>query len=105
MPTDGDPADDTDVWFRYATHEDHIKRGRVSHAAFKGSAISRPAVQKKRSWDRELSGRLRSLAGTLQQIEQHAGAYCQEQTARGGGTKRFHGVIYARVTDAKQAFE
>jgi hypothetical protein len=57
-----------DVWFRIATHKDYIKNGRVLHGAFGGNAIAAPSAQKRRGWDRELSGRLRSLAGSVSDI-------------------------------------
>jgi hypothetical protein len=103
--SDGDPAPDGDVWFRIATQRDHIKQGRVHHAAFGGQAISSPAPEKGRPWARELSGRLRSRAGSLQDIEHAANDFCAAETARGGGTKTFNGVIYVSVADAKQTYE
>jgi hypothetical protein len=101
---DGDPAPDGDIWFRIATQKDHIVKGRVHHAAFGGKAISPPAPEKG-PWTRELSGRLRSRAGSLEDIEHDAKAYCAAQTALGGGTKTFNGVIFARVADAKRTYE
>jgi hypothetical protein len=98
--SEGDPAYDGDIWFRVVTNQEHIKRGRVHHSAFGGNAIT--ASDKKRPWARELSGRLRSLAGD---VEQEAIAYCREMTARGGGEKSFHGVIYARVAGLKLTYE
>jgi hypothetical protein len=103
--SDGDPAPDGDILLRIATQNGHIVRGRVHHSAFGGKAISPPAPAKGRPWTRELSGRLRSHAGSLENIEHHAIAFCEAETARGGGTKTFSGVIYARVADAKKAYE
>jgi hypothetical protein len=103
--SDCDPAPDGDFWLRIATQNGHIVRGRVHHSAFGGKAISPPAPAKGRPWTRELSGRLRSHAGSLENIEHHAIAFCEAETARGGGTKTFSGVIYARVADAKKAYE
>jgi hypothetical protein len=100
MPlSDGDPAEDGDIWFRIATHRDHLVRGRVHHSAFGGSAIASPKKAKNRPWDRELSGRIRSLAGTLDEITRHAEAYCQRRA------KTFSGVMYVRVRDARKEFE
>ena len=63
--SDGDAADDGDIWFRIVTQKDHIVRGRVHHSAFGGSAIAEPGPDMNRPWTRELSGRLRSLASWL----------------------------------------
>jgi hypothetical protein len=103
--SDGDPADGGDIWFRIATQQSHLVRGRVHHSAFGGNAIARPTAGKNRPWDRELSGRLRTLAGTLEEITQQAESYCEALTARGQGTKRFSGVMYVRVRDAKKSFD
>ena len=96
--SDGDPAPDSDVWFRIATHERHIVRGRVHHSAFGGNAIATPAKEKNRPWTRELSGRLRSLVGN---VEEEAHAFCRAQSLLGGGEKTFSGVIYIRVAMAR----
>jgi hypothetical protein len=103
--SDGDPADDSDVWFRIVTQENHIRRGRVHHGALKGNAIAPPEPGKNRPWQREMSGRLRSRAGTIDQIIQHADAYCDEQTKRGGGTKTFQGVMFSRVEAVKLVYK
>jgi hypothetical protein len=103
--SDGDPADGGDIWFRIATQQSHLVRGRVHHSAFGGNAIARPPEGRNRPWDRELSGRLRTFAGTLEEITQHAEAYCVALTARAQGTKTFSGVMYVRVRDAKKSFE
>jgi hypothetical protein len=101
-PSDGDPAPDGDIWFRVVTNEKHITRGRIHHSAFKGNAIASPGQTKNRPWARELSGRLRSLAGD---VEQEAITFCREMTAQGGGEKLFHGVMYARVPKLKLTYE
>ncbi|SRR6266700_104801 len=104
--SDGDSADDGDVWFRVATQDGHIRRGRVHHGAFGGkNVISMPPREKNRPWDRELSGRLRSLAGSVEDIEKDAIEFCEAETKRGGGKKTFYGVIYTRVADAKLIYE
>jgi hypothetical protein len=103
--SDGDPADDGDIWFRIATQEAHLVRGRVHHSAFGGNAIASPKKGKNRAWDRELSGRLRTLAGSLEEITNHAETYCQALTAKGQGKKKFSGVMYIRVRDARRGFE
>ena len=103
--SDGEPASDGDVWFRIATHKDYIKNGRVQHGAFGGNSIAAPSSEKRRAWDRELSGQLRSHAGSVSNIVSHAEQFCSEQTARGGGTKVFHGVMYSRVADIKKTYK
>jgi hypothetical protein len=106
MPlSDADPAPDGDIWFRIITQERYIKKnGRIHHSAFGGKAISRPAPEKRRPWSRELSGRLRSYAGYLEDIRCEAIAFC-ERISTAGGKKTFSGIIYARVADAKLAWE
>ena len=103
--SDGDPAADGDIWFRIATQEGHLVRGRVHHSAFGGNAIAPPKEGSNRPWDRELSGRLRSLAGTTEDIRRHAEAYCETLTSKGQGKKTFLGVMYVRVRDAKRSYE
>jgi len=105
--SDGDPAYGGDIWFRIATQQGHIVKGRVHHSAFGGNAIAPPNRAKNRPWARELSGRLRSRAGTLDQIVQRAEKYCADLTANapGQGQKVFSGVAYIRVRDAKVSFE
>ena len=103
--SDGDPARGGDVWFRIATRKEHIVRGRVHHSAFGGNAISVPAPIRQRPWTREASGRLRSLAGSLEDIQKNAEAFCAEETVRGGGTKTFSGVLYGRVNQIQLAYE
>jgi hypothetical protein len=103
--SDGDPADNNDIWFRVVTQKDHIKNGRVHHGAFTGRAIASPNPCKNRSWQRELSGRLRSRAGTVNEITRHAEAYCAENTRPGGNTKTFHGLIYSRVANIKLSYK
>jgi hypothetical protein len=100
--SDGDPARDGDIWFRIATHKDHIKSGKILHGAFLGNAISAP--KKQRPWERELSGRLRSLAGSREDVVKHAVQYCEEQTHRGGGTKTFIGLMYAKVEELRLTY-
>jgi hypothetical protein len=104
---DGDPADDGDIWFRIATQQGYIVKGRVHHSAFGGTAIAPPNPAKNRLWARELSGRLRSHAGTLDEVARHADQYCADLTANapGQGQKVFSGVAYIRVRDAKLSFE
>src|SRR6266404_9998248 len=98
--SDGDPAQDGDIWFRIVTQEKHIARGRVHHSALGGNAIARP--KKSRPWDRELSGRLRTFAGTLEQIRTHAEAYCKDMSEKGQGKKTFSGVMYVGVREARK---
>ena len=103
--SDGDPADGGDVWFRVVTNERQIARGRVHHAAFGGNAISKPAPNKKRSWTHEMSGRLRSIVGTIASVQRDAENYCEQETKRGGAVKIFSGVIYGRVSQLRVQFE
>ena len=106
MPlSDGDPAEDGDIWFRVATQDAHLVRGRVHHSAFKGRALAPPDPALNRPWALELSGRLRSIAGTVAQIEADAAAYCAKYSLPGQGTKIFNGVMYLRAERARSNFE
>jgi hypothetical protein len=106
MPiADGDPADDGDIWFRVLTEDDnkYIRKGKIHPNAFKGkNAIVAPDPQKNRPWDHELSGRLRSLTND---VVAEANAYCEEMTKRTGQTKKFGGVMFCSVQQARQVFE
>jgi hypothetical protein len=102
---DGDPADDGDIWFRVLTDDDnkYIKKGKIHPNAFKGkNAIIAPDPQKNRPWDHELSGRLRSLTND---VVAEANAYCEEMTTRTGQTKKFGGVMFCGIPQARQVFE
>lgn len=103
--SDGDPAQPGDIWFRIATQASYLRKGKVHHAAFGGAAISTPAGEKQRPWDKEVSGRLRSVAGSLSNIEQAAFQFCEIETARGGGKKEFLGIMYARVANLDCTFD
>jgi hypothetical protein len=106
MPlSEGEPAEAGDVWFRVATQEGHLVRGRVHHSALKGRALAAPDPALNRPWGLELSGRLRSIAGSIAQIEADAIAYCAKHSLPGQGTKDFGGVMYVRVADAILSFE
>jgi hypothetical protein len=73
---DGDRPADGDVWFRIITSSDHISKGRVHHAAFRKKNFFRPPKPgTNRQWDYETSGRLRSLAGSLDEIAKAAAQY------------------------------
>ena len=98
-------AKDGDIWFRIVTHKDHIRCGRVHHSAWGGRAIAEPKPEKGRPWDRELSGRLRSLAGSVDDIVRAAELYCEQLKNRGSGNLALHGLIFVRVSQAKNKFE
>src|SRR5262245_44457780 len=101
--SDGDPARDGDIWFRIVTHPDHIKNGRAHHGAFSGNAISAP--RKQRPWDRELSGRLRSLAGSHDDVIASAEKYCADLTQRTKQTKTFSGIMYGQTEELRQTYQ
>lgn len=91
MPlADGDPAPQGDVWYRILTSDKYINRGGVQHAAFQGKAIKPPPQNKNRPWQAELSGRLLSLAGTHEEVQDHCTAYCKAQN------RTFYGVMYPK---------
>ena len=106
MPiVEGDTADDGDIRFRVLTDDDnkYIRKGKIDPNAFKGrNAIVAPDPQKNRPWDHELSGRLRSLAND---VVAEAIAYCEEMTRRTSQTKRFGGVMFCSVPEARKEFE
>jgi hypothetical protein len=91
MPlADGDAALDGDIWYRILTHKDYITRGRVQHGALRGRTIKPPAAEKSRPWNAELSGRLRSLAGTIDDVRTQAHQYCAEVN------REFHGLMFQK---------
>jgi hypothetical protein len=92
MPlADGDRPADGDVWFRVLTSQSHIaKGGRVNHAAFKGNFMRAPKASSNRPWDAEASGRLRSLAGTTDQLTAHAETYCTRYSTK------FFGMMFPK---------
>src|SRR4051794_14475061 len=100
MPiADGDPADVGDIWFRVLTDERYIRKGTVHPHAFKGKGvIGRPDPEKKRPWDHELSGRLRSLSATP---AAEAEDYCAEMTKLHKQTKTFAGIMFCRLPDLR----
>jgi hypothetical protein len=80
MPlADGDQPAEGDFWFRVLTSSGHSARGRINHAAFKGKFLG-PA-KPDRPWDAEASGRLRSLAGTIEAARDHAIQYCNDNNS------------------------
>lgn len=85
---DGDRPADGDVWFRIITSTSYITSGRVNHSAFKGKNFFRQPPAGNRPWTVEASGRLRSLAGSTDEIAEHG-----EQYAKKHSTK-FIGVMY-----------
>jgi hypothetical protein len=89
-PADGDPALDGDIWYRILTHKDYIARGRVQHGALRGRTIKPPSPDKQRPWNAELSGRLRSLAGTVEDVRDNAHAYCATVH------RDFHGLMFQK---------
>lgn len=92
MPlADGDRPADGDVWFRVLTSQSHIaKGGRVNHAAFKGNFMRPPKASKNRAWDAEASGRIRSIAGSNEQITADAEAYCTRYSTK------FFGLMFPK---------
>jgi hypothetical protein len=98
MLSDGDPAEDGDIWFRILTSDKHITKGRVQHAAFKG-AIKPPRPEKNRSWSSEMSGRLRSIAGTITEVQQHAIQYCDRKN------QTFAGVAFSSSSRLRISFQ
>lgn len=100
MPlADGDPAPDGDLWYRILTSDKHITKGRIQHAAFQGKFLGPPKPEKNRSWNAEASGRLRSLAGATQQVDDHCKLYCKEVN------RTFYGIMFPKEPLAGQTIE
>jgi hypothetical protein len=59
----GDPAAPDDIWLRAITNENHIRRTGVHHAELK--KWLGPPDDSTKPWKLELSGRLRSLVGSI----------------------------------------
>jgi hypothetical protein len=96
---DGDPAPDGDFWYRILTSDKHITKGRIQHAAFQGKFLKAPPAEKNRSWNAEASGRLRSLAGTIDEARLQAEEYCRRYNTR------FVGVMFPKELLAGQTIE
>lgn len=95
----GKPARDEDTWFRYITNRRHLRRdGKLNHAAFKGRAL----VSSGQCW--ELSGRLLSLAGAIEDVRKHGANHAEAirstHIAQGRSGKEFVfvGVLYSVVS-------
>lgn len=64
----GEPACSNDIWFRPLTFHRHLKGdGTLHHSALKRNAIAAPKNADS-PWQRELSGRLASQAGTAENV-------------------------------------
>jgi hypothetical protein len=91
MPlADGDRPANGDVWFRVLTSNSHIVKGRVNHAAFKGNFMRPPKAANNRPWNAEASGRLRSLAGSIDDVNAHAEDYCTKLNTK------FFGLMFPK---------
>jgi hypothetical protein len=100
MPlVDGDPAAEGDVWYRILTSDKHITKGRIQHAAFQGKFIKPPPPEKNRPWNAEASGRLRSLAGSIDDVRVHCRGYC------GKINRSFYGLMFPKEPLAGQTIE
>jgi hypothetical protein len=85
----GDRPAEGDVWFRIITSTDHITKGRVHHSAFRKKNFFRPPLpEHSRPWTAESSGRLRSLAGSIEDIAKHGDQYAVDNRTH------FIGVMY-----------
>lgn len=97
---DGDAAADGDVWFRLITSESHISRGKIKAGAFKGKFLGKAKAG--RPWTTEISGRLRSVAGSIDDIGNHAETYCK---ARQGSGQKFAGLMFCSKRAATKVFD
>jgi hypothetical protein len=103
MPiSDGQSAHPSDIWFRVLTDKNYIKQGAIHPSAFTGRQIARPDDSKGRSWDHELSGRLRSLSTD---VVAEAKAYCAELTKRLKQDRPFSGVMFCSVEQTATALD
>jgi hypothetical protein len=84
---DEERAADDDYWFRVITSDKHVTKGKVNHGAFT-KEFRKPKQGKGRPWLSEMSGRLRSQAGTSAQIIEHGKGF-----ATAWSTK-FHGIAF-----------
>jgi hypothetical protein len=97
MVAEGERARDGDVWFRILNSDSQITRGKLNHGAFKGQ-IRKTKAEASRAWQSEMSGRLRSIAGTVDEIKKHATEYCAKQN------RKFHGVAFSLCGSLRIAF-
>jgi hypothetical protein len=98
MISDGEPASDGDVWFRILNNKEYIVRGNLHYNAIKGQ-IRKTLAEDGRPWQYEMSGRIRSIAGTVEQIKEHAVEYCKKQN------RSFHGVALSKCKGLSIDFE
>jgi hypothetical protein len=96
---DGDPAPDGDLWYRILTSDRHITKGRIQHGAFQGKFLNSPPAGKARPWHAEASGRLRSLAGSINDVETHCHEYCKKEN------RTFYGIMFPKEELAGQTIE
>jgi hypothetical protein len=99
--TDGDPAPDGDLWYRIITSDKHITKGRIQHGAFQGKFIGPPDPAKNRQWNAEASGRLRSLAGPIPDVEAHCHDFCKNLQP----PRTWYGVMFPKEKLAGQTIE
>jgi hypothetical protein len=92
---------DRDVWYREITNTRHVdKTGRLKHAALKGRSISAPE-RSSSAWKSELSGRLRSIVSSHEEIRSHGEIVATKQRdnahGRGEAGKEFQfiGIAHA----------
>jgi hypothetical protein len=83
-------AEDPDTWFRHALFPSEISNGSVSP-----KIITRFAVSRFPGCDREISGRVLSLATPIQQFAESAVERLRERMPKTGAA--FLGVMFARV--------
>lgn len=97
---EGEVAPDGDVWFRLITSKSHISRGKIKHGAFKGKFLGR--ANSDRPYTTEISGRLRSEAGSIDEIRAHAEAYCKAKASSG---QKFAGLMFCQKAAAAKVFD
>ena len=98
MIAEGERASDGDVWFRILNSDSQITRGKLNHGALKAQ-IRKTKADAKRAWQNEMSGRLRSIAGTVEEIKKHATEYCEKQS------RKFYGVAFSRCGDLRIEYD
>jgi hypothetical protein len=106
----GDPALKQELWIRPLTNVKHFPNGRIHHSALGGrNAISHP-IRRSATWQAEISGRLRSRAGSIEAVKSAAIKLAKRQRAEIEKRQvagfdptdiRFVAIAYARVGDLR----
>jgi hypothetical protein len=106
---DGAPASELDCWFRVLTNKDHwTSDGRVHHSAISAKQFGKS--RRPERWAHEISGRLASLAGPIDEIKAEGEARAARASKNFADQGKpvpskigFHGVAFAKIATLRGA--